>query len=107
MSQIPDARRRANRRALAGFALLVTLIFCLAVASMANGIVAFPVAEYNEEATFQAQWIDGYIRETLDYVRPRGTADALNFPATYEAAPTRLYFYIRGTATAQARPQGA
>ena len=66
-------------------------------------LVAFPVAEYNEEATFQAQWIDGLIRETLEAVQPRSTEDALNFAATHEAAPTRLFYYIRETATALAR----
>lgn len=101
------AIRRANRRALAAFGILAALIFALAIVAMANGAVAFPVAEYNEEATFQAGWIDGYIRETLEYAQPRTTADALNFAATFEAAPTRLYFYVRGTATALANPQEA
>ena len=48
-------------------------------------MVGFPVAEYNEDATFQAQWVDGLIRETLEHVQPRSTEDALNFPATYAA----------------------
>ncbi len=95
--------RRANRRALAVFVCLVAIMFGLAIAGMAGGLVAFPVAEYNEEATFQAQWIDGLIHETLEFVQPRSTEDALNFAATYEAAPTRLHFYVRGTATASAR----
>ncbi|MCY3573981.1 MAG: hypothetical protein OXG92_05125 [Chloroflexi bacterium] len=92
--------RKANRRALLVFAGLATIMFSLAIAGMSAGLVAFPVAEYNEEATFQAQWIDGLIRETLEYVQPRSTADAMNFAATYAAAPTRLHFYVRGTATA-------
>lgn len=97
--------RRANRRALAVIGMLAALMFGLAIASMAGGIVAFPVAEYNEEATFQAQWIDGLIRETLEAVQPRSTADAANFAATHEAAPTRLFYYIRETATALAAEQ--
>lgn len=99
--------RRANRRALTVIALLAALMFGLAIASMASGIVAFPVAEYNEEATFQAQWIDGLIRETLEAVQPRTTQDAANFAATHEAAPTRLFYYIRETATALAAEQEA
>lgn len=95
--------RKANRRALLVFAGLAAIMFSLAIAGMSAGLVAFPVAEYNEEATFQAQWIDGLIRETLESVQPRSTADAMNFAATYEAAPTRLHFYVRGTATAMAR----
>ena len=97
--------RRANRRAFAIFALLAALMFGLAIATMVSGIVAFPVAEYNEEATFQAQWIDGLIRETLEAVQPRTTQDAANFAATHEAAPTRLFYYIRETATALAAEQ--
>ena len=101
----PDHIRRANRRALAVIGAIVALMFCLAIVAMIRGYVAFPVAEYNEEATFQAEWVDGLIRETLDYVAPRSTEDAQNFAATYEAAPTRLYFYVRGTATAMAQRQ--
>ncbi len=97
--------RRANRRALLVIGGIVALMFGLAIVAMIGGLVAFPVAEYNEEATFQAQWIDGLIRETLEYAQPRTTADAQNFAATFEAAPTRLYYYVRGTATALARPQ--
>ncbi|MCY4245972.1 MAG: hypothetical protein OXE95_00165 [Chloroflexi bacterium] len=97
------AARRANRRALLIFAGLAAIMFSLAIVGMSAGLVAFPVAEYNEEATFQAQWINGLIRETLEYVQPRSTADAMNFAATYEAAPTRLHFYVRGTATAMSQ----
>ena len=94
------ALRRANRRALALIALMAALVFGLAIATMSSGLIAFPVAEYNEEATFQAEWIDGLIRETLEAVQPRTTEDAQNFAATHEAAPTRLFYYIRETATA-------
>ena len=92
--------RRANRRAAIVIGVIALVMFGAAVISMALGIVGFPVAEYNEEATFQAQWIDGLIGETLEYVQPRTTQDALQFDATLEAAPTRLYYYARGTATA-------
>ncbi len=95
-----DDVRRANRRALTIIGGIAALMFGVAVIAMAAGLVAFPVAEYNEEATFQAQWIGGLIGQTLEYVQPRTTEDALHFPATHEAAPTRLYFYIRETATA-------
>ena len=97
--------RRSNRRALLVIGLLAALMFGVAIVTMVSGIVAFPVAEYNEEATFQAQWIDGLIRETLEAVQPRSTEDALNFAATHEAAPTRLFYYIRETATALAAQQ--
>lgn len=100
-----DDLRRANRRALALIGAIALVMFGLAIVAMVGGVVAFPVAEYNEEATFQAQWVDGLIRETLEAVQPRTTEDAQNFPATHAAAPTRLYYYIRGTATALAAEQ--
>ncbi|MCY3832872.1 MAG: TIR domain-containing protein [Chloroflexi bacterium] len=99
----PADIRRANRRAFTLIAGIAALIFGIAVVAIVSGGVAFPVAEYNEEATFQAQWVDGLIRETLAHVQPHGTEDALRFAATYEAAPTRLHYYIRGTATALAK----
>lgn len=97
--------RQANRRALLVIGAIAVLMFGLAIIGMLSGLVAFPVAEYNEEATFQALWIDGLIRETLEYAQPRSTDDALNFAATLDAAPTRLYYYVRGTATALPRLQ--
>ena len=100
VTMTPADIRRANRRALTVIASIAALMFGIAVVAIGSGVVAFPVAEYNEEATFQAQWIGGLIGQTLEYVQPRTTEDALNFPATHEAAPTRLYLYIRETATA-------
>ncbi|MCY4538559.1 MAG: hypothetical protein OXE52_10060 [Chloroflexi bacterium] len=99
--------RQANRRALLVIGAIAAVMFGLAIMGMLSGLVAFPVAEYNEEATFQSLWIDGLIRETLEYAQPRSTDDALNFAATLEAAPTRLYYYARGTATALPRTLGA
>lgn len=106
LNRTPQDVRRANRRALVAIGGIAALMFGVAVVAMAAGLVAFPVAEYNEEATFQAQWIGGLIIQTLERVQPRSTADALNFPATHEAAPTRLYFYIRETATALPKAGG-
>ena len=103
----PDELRRANRRALTVIGGIALLMFGIALIAIVSGSIAFPVAEYNEEATFQAMWIDGLIRETLENVQPRTTEDALNFPATHEAAPTRLYLYIRETATALPKAGGS
>ena len=99
--------RQANRRALLVIGAIALLMFSFAIIGMLSGLVAFPVAEYNEEATFQSLWIDGLIRKTLEYAQPRSTEDALNFAATLEAVPTRLYNYARGTATALPRTLGA
>ena len=101
-----DDVRQANRRALALIGGLALLMFGLAIFSLMRGLVAFPVDEYNEEATFQAQWIQGLIGETLVFVQPRSTADAVHFETTLQAAPTRLLLYIRETATALPARQG-
>ncbi|MCY3797408.1 MAG: hypothetical protein OXG84_06355 [Chloroflexi bacterium] len=103
----PDALRRANRRALTVIGGIALLVFAVALVTINRGLIAFPVAEYNEEATFQAEWVNGLIRETLEQVQPRTTEDALNFPATHAAAPTRLYLYIRETATALPKAGGS
>lgn len=103
----PEELRRANRRALTVVGGIALLMFGIALIAIVSGSIAFPVAEYNEEATFQAEWVNGLIRETLENVQPRSTEDALNFPATHEAAPTRLYLYIRETATALPKAGGS
>ena len=96
----PADVRQANRRALMVIGSIALLMFGLAIFSLMRGQVAFPVDEYNEEATFQAQWIHGMIGETLTFAQPRSTDDAIHFEATLQAAPTRLLLYIRETATA-------
>lgn len=107
LTRTPKDVRRANRRALVTIGGIAALMFGIALVAMAAGWVAFPVAEYNEEATFQSQWIGGLIGQTLEHVQPRTTEDALNFPATHKAAPTRLYLYIRETATALPKAGGS
>ena len=96
----PADVRQANRRALMVIGSIALLMFGLAIIGLISGQVAFPVDEYNEEATFQAQWIHGMIGETLIFAQPRSTDDAIHFEATLQAAPTRLLLYIRETATA-------
>lgn len=96
----PADVRQANRRALMMIGGIALMMFGLAIIALMSGQVAFPVAEYNEEATFQAQWIQGLIGETLTFAQPRSTDDAIHFEATLQAAPTRLLLYIRETATA-------
>ena len=105
VTMTPVDIRRANRRALAVIGAIAVAMFAVAIGALTGGVVGFPVAEYNEDATFQAQWVDGLIRETLEHVQPRTTADALNFPATHAAVPTRVRRYVRATATALAREQ--
>ena len=102
-----EALRRANRRGLAIIGGIALLVFAIALVTINRGVIAFPVAEYNEDATFQAEWVNGLIGETLEAVQPRTTEDARNFAATFEVAPTRLYLYIRETATALPKAGGS
>ena len=103
----PVDARQANRQALTVIGAIALIMFALAILGIGSGLVAFPVAEYNEEATFQAQWIDGLIGETLQALQPSAGLDGQDFAATLAAAPTRLYYYIRGTATAMPGAGGA
>ena len=97
--------RQANRRALMAIGGMALLMFGLAIVGLMSGRIAFPVDEYNQEATFQAQWINGMIGETLAFVQPHSTRDAIHFETTLQAAPTRLLLYIRETATAMPNRQ--
>lgn len=101
-----DEVKQANRKALLFIAGIAVVMFVAAIFGIMSGMVGFPVAEYNEEATFQAEWINGLIVETLEAARPRTTQDAIEFDSTLEAVPTRLYLYIRETATALPDAQG-
>jgi hypothetical protein len=101
-----DDVKQANRRALIVVGGIAFVMFIVGMITIANGTVAFPVEEYNEEATMQAEWINGLIVETLEAVQPHTTQDAINFDVTLDAAPTRLYMYIRETATAMPNFQG-
>lgn len=105
-SMTPDDVKQANRRALIVIGGIAVVMFVIAIFGIMSGMVAFPVKEYNEEATFQAQMIDGLVHETLEYVKPKTTQDALNYEPTLEAVPTRLYYFARGTATALPSSQG-
>ena len=101
-----DDVKKANRRAFLVIGGIALVMFLVGIYGISSGIVAFPVEEYNEEATFEAKWVNGMIVQTLEYVQPRTTEDAVNFESTLEAAPTRLYLYIRETATAMPNYQG-
>jgi hypothetical protein len=90
----------ANRRAMIVIGIIALVMFGFAIVGIMGGVVAFPVKEYNEEATYEAEWVNGLIYETLEAAQPRTTQDAENFDATLEAVPTRVYLFIRETATA-------
>ena len=98
-----DAHGCCNRLTVAPLTVIgfiALMMFSLAIIGIMGGVVAFPVDEYNEEATYQAEWVNGLIVETLEYAQPRTTQDAENFEATLEAVPTRVFLFVRETATA-------
>lgn len=97
--------KKANRLAFIFIAGIAIVMFIVGIIGIMGGIVAFPVDEYNEEATYQAEWVNGLIIETLEAAQPRTTQDAVNFESTLEFVPTRVYLYIRETATAMPNAQ--
>lgn len=92
--------KTANRRAFVVIGVIALAMFLMAVIGIMGGVVAFPVKEYNDEATYQAEWVNGLIHETLEHAQPRTTQDAENFSATLDAVPTRVFLFVRETATA-------
>jgi len=66
--------------------------------ALGGGVIAFPTQEYATIDVEVTLTIQAYIDELL----PRSTQDAVNFPSTLEAAPTRLEPLLREAATAVA-----
>jgi hypothetical protein len=90
---------RASNR-FYGLALIVIVVgmFVLSLLALGGGIIAFPNAEY---ATIDVE-VTGTIQAYIDELLPRSTQDAIDFPKTLEAAPTRLEPLLRDAATAVA-----
>jgi hypothetical protein len=98
--EVGAERVSRNNIFLAAFAVLSILIFSTALISIATGTVAFPVSEYATEDAANQALIDKFMRPTLEAFQPRSTMDAENFPATVEAAQTRVAPFLVQTATA-------
>jgi len=90
---------RANNR-FYGLALIIIVggMFVLSLLALGGGVIAFPTQEYATIDVEVTLTIQAYIDELL----PRSTQDAVNFPSTLEAAPTRLEPLLREAATAVA-----
>lgn len=99
--------RASNRRYLLYFAALVLLIFAISVGALATGIVAPPVDEFATENALQNAQIETLVFPTLNAFQPRTTQDAESFPATVEAASTRIAPFLVLTATALPQNQQA
>jgi len=92
-------RLNVNRRLLFFFGAAGLIMFFMAVWGVSSGSVVFPVGEYQTENALNEQRIEEFARPTLEAWMPRTTQDAIAFPATVEAAPTRLLVYLLQTAT--------
>jgi hypothetical protein len=89
-----------NRRLLFYVGGAALLVFAISIASLASGIVAAPNDEFATENALQDAQIETVTAPELELVRPRSTEDALNFPATVDAARRNLQPFLMGTATA-------
>ncbi|MCS6835459.1 MAG: hypothetical protein NZ750_05510 [Anaerolineae bacterium] len=96
--------RIARSRALLLLMLVsVAVMFVLALWGVGSGQVRFPSSEYATDDAIAFSQIQTLTFPTLDPLMPRSTEDALAFPATVQAAPTRNRPYLAGTATALPR----
>jgi hypothetical protein len=98
--ELGEDRLRGNRRIFAAMALIVGLMFAVAIYMVGGGLVAFPQDEYATEQAIEDAMIATLVYPTLEGLIPRSTNDAVNFPATVEAVSTRDRAFLRGTATA-------
>lgn len=98
MKVLTPAARATNRRAAVIFAVLALIMFALGLYGVGVLGLQAPAQEYNEVETEIILTRDGYIEAAL----PRSTEDALNFPATVEAARPTLRPLLIATATAVA-----
>jgi hypothetical protein len=94
-----DVKMR-NRRLFFYVAGAALLVFVLSIASLATGLIVPPNDEFATENALQDAQIETVVAPELDELRPRTTEDALNFPATVEAARRNIRPLLIGTATA-------
>lgn len=92
--------RASNRTAAYVILVLVVGMFVVAVLMVGGGVIEFPKEEYDQIDTQIAGTENAYIAVNL----PHSTEDALNFPATVQAAPTGQRPSLMATATALAKP---
>ena len=98
MKVLTPTARAANRRAAVIFAVLALIMFALGLYGVGVLGLQAPAEEYNQVETEIILTRNSFIDEAL----PRSTEDALNFPATVEAARPTLRPLLIATATAAA-----
>lgn len=100
-ADIGKEQTASNRRLFFYIAGAAVLMFAISLASIASGVVQFPVDEYATENAIRDAQVNTIVAPQLDAIRPRSTEDALNFDATIEAIENDdLLPFLVGTATA-------
>jgi hypothetical protein len=99
MKVLTPATRRANRRFALIFVALALLMFVAGLILVGVFGVQAPSDEYEQVETEIVLTRDYFVEQAL----PRSTEDALNFPATVDAARPSLEPVLIATATAQAQ----
>lgn len=95
------SQRAANRRTALVVLLFALVMFLAALYGVGVLGLQYPHEEYDEVHERVVATRDAFIESAL----PRGTDEALAFPATVEAAATALRPLLAATATAQAGAQ--
>jgi hypothetical protein len=98
-----QARLARSRALLLSMLAAVAVMFVLALWGVGSGQVRFPSSEYATDDALAFGQIQTLTFPTLDPLMPRSTEDALAFPATVQAAPTRNRPFLAETATALPR----
>ncbi len=98
MRALTPRRREKNRGIGMWLAILATAWFIIGLIAVGIFGIRRPDEEYLQLEIITTVTIDAIIRENL----PRTTDEALNFPATVQAAPTRQRPILIATATALA-----
>lgn len=99
---LTPTQRKANQRV--GLVISAVAVFIFAMGLYMVGVLGLqrPDDEYDLVETERVEQRNTIIGPTLEGFLPRSTQEALEFPSTVEALPTRLRPFIQETATAEA-----
>lgn len=98
---VTKERISKNRRLLFVVGGASLLMFVISIVTISAGIVVFPADEYATENAIRDAQIATLVAPDIELLRPRTTADALNFQSTLDAVENEdLLPFIIGTATA-------
>jgi len=98
--EVGEQRISRNNQYLFVGLVVTGIVFAAAIIGVASGTVVFPQEEYATENAANLNMIETFAAPTIEYLLPRSTEDAMQFEATFDAAPTRVRVYLALTATA-------